>query len=50
VRFLAILAHETAGATAPGIPCALFISRGRNSWQHPGANASRDRGDLFIAR
>jgi hypothetical protein len=45
--FPAILAHETAGATAPGIPCALFVSRGPSHWQYLGANASRDRGGVF---
>src|SRR5216683_1273947 len=28
---------------SPGIPCALFDSRGPSDLQHPGVNASRDR-------
>jgi hypothetical protein len=35
---------------SPGIPCALFVSRGRSYLQHSGANASRDRVGVFTSK
>jgi len=41
---LIVAAHETAGATAPGIPCALISSRDTNDAE-PGRKSRRGNAD-----